>query len=271
MSTKNKSSGSQFTPRGVNQGVSLVAHETGLPIDSIVDGGGIRRLAVDANVSIQNAVINVDIDSDTDNIAIRNTADDNELLIETDGSITVRLKDENGSAFSTLNPLPVEIVTALGLNVELDSADGDNVAIHDNEGDELEINTDGSINVKIGASAGVVTDASSDDAGDGLVALTAGPDVIVSIPVPAGSTYNLSGWDWYSDRICTFRLEIRDGAALVRVIRATLNSGSVPGNNNLFLTAIPIVGAATRVVRITATRVSGAAGVSSGGLNGFMV
>jgi len=146
MGTKNNSAGSQHNPRGTTQGITLVAHESGLPIDSIVDVNGKRRLAVDANISIASATINVDLESDTDNVAIRNTSNDNELLIHSDGSISIRLKDESGAAFSTANPLPVEIAAG-NLDVELDAADGDNVAIHDNEGHELEINADGSINV----------------------------------------------------------------------------------------------------------------------------
>lgn len=128
MGTKNLSSGSQHNPRGVNQGITLVAHETGLPIDSVVDGGGVRRLAVDANVSIQNATINVDLQSDTDNVAIRNTANDNELLIQVDGSITTRIVDETGTAFSNSNPLPVEI-TDTSIAVELSALGGDSVAV----------------------------------------------------------------------------------------------------------------------------------------------
>ena len=133
MGTKNTSSGSQHTPRGVNQGISLVAHESGLPIDSIVDGGGKRRLCVDANVTVQNAVINVDLDSDTDNVAIRNTNNDNELLIESDGSISIRLNDDNGMPFSIFNPLYTCI------------SDGT---------DQLDINPDGSINVVVSSSSG---------------------------------------------------------------------------------------------------------------------
>ena len=148
MATKNNSSGTQHTPRGVNQGVTLVAHESGRPIDSIVDINGKRRLCVDANVTIGSAVVNVDIDSDTDNIAIRNTVNDDELLIYPDGTIKVRLTDASGTPFSPANPLPVSIQNT-SLAVQLTAADGDNVAIHDSDGDELNINPDGSINVKI--------------------------------------------------------------------------------------------------------------------------
>ena len=112
MSTKNKAAGTQFTQKGVVQGVSIV-DDSGNPYDSVVDGDGVRRLAVDANVTIGSATINVDLDAATDNVAIRNTSNSNELLINTDGSITTRLKDEAGNAFSVSNPLPIEIVNTL--------------------------------------------------------------------------------------------------------------------------------------------------------------
>jgi hypothetical protein len=120
--------GIQHTDRGPVQGIRLVG-PSGEPIDARVDASGDLRLLVDANVTIGSAVVNVDLESDSDNVAIRNTANDNELLIQADGSITIRLKDESGVAYSNANPLPVEIVTATGIDMELDAADGDNIAI----------------------------------------------------------------------------------------------------------------------------------------------
>lgn len=333
MGTKNKSAGSQHTPRGVTQGVSLVA-PNGLPIDYVIDGTGKIRLAVDANVIINNATVNIDIDSTTDNIAIRNTNNSNELLINGDGSIntnvavsaidgdTIAISDGtntlvvNGdgslNAVITTTDLDIRDLTHISdsikigdgteflainpdgsinvgniINVQSTNLDirdlthtSDSIKIGDGS-DILLINPDGSINIGnfpavqdvniISSIPGTIIDASSDDLGDGLITLSSGPDVISSISVPLGSTYNIFGWDWYSDRVCTFRLEIRDGVSLVRVIRATLNSGSVPGSNSLFLAPIPIIGASGRVVRVTATRISGASGVASGGINGYMV
>lgn len=100
--------GVQHTGRGPVQGVCLVG-PNGQPIDAI-DDAGVLRLAVDANVDIDNATINVDLESDTDNVAIRNTANDNELLIQSDGSISVRLRDSSGGAINDSNPLPVQII-----------------------------------------------------------------------------------------------------------------------------------------------------------------
>lgn len=143
MGTKNKSAGTQITPRGPTQGVTLVDHKTGLPFDSLVDGNQVRRLAVDADINIDSATINVDLDASNDNVAIRNTNNTNELLLHSDGSISVRLNDATGTPFSAGNPLPVSI--AGGLDVVISHV---NDSIKVGDGTEfLAINTDGSINI----------------------------------------------------------------------------------------------------------------------------
>ena len=103
MSTKsNKSSGTQHTQRGVNQGVVLVDPKTGLPIN-VVDDAGVKKLSVDANFSIDNATVNVDLDYETDSVSIGDPTTDARLRVNPDGSIDS--------------------------NVEIDAADGDNVAV----------------------------------------------------------------------------------------------------------------------------------------------
>lgn len=85
------------------------------------------RLRVDASVT---AVIpgpfDVNIQSSSDNIAIRNTSNSNELLINADGSINTKIEGE--------------------VSIEISAADGDNIAIS-NGTTALAINTDGSINI----------------------------------------------------------------------------------------------------------------------------
>lgn len=124
MATKgNRSSGTQVTKRGINQGNVLVGPNTGLPIDEVEDSNGVRRLAVDANFTAQNVDAHVELDFEEDSVAIGDPDSGNVLGIENDGSINA--------------------------NVAVDAADGDNIAIHDNDGDELAINPDGSINVNL--------------------------------------------------------------------------------------------------------------------------
>lgn len=102
-----KSSGTQHTPKGVNQGVVLVDPRTGHPIDIIEDSNSIRRLAVDANFTVDNDIsIDVDIDGfgpDGDTIALIDPDTGDILQIEPDGSINV--------------------------NCKIDALDGDNIAI----------------------------------------------------------------------------------------------------------------------------------------------
>lgn len=130
MGTKNRSSGTQQNPRGAAQGVTLVAHESGLPIDSKVDSNGVRRLAVDSTATIENANITVDLDSESgDSVAIGNTGNSDKLYIHSDGSITIRLKDASGAPFSVSNPLPVQIITSGGIDVNTRATGGDSIAV----------------------------------------------------------------------------------------------------------------------------------------------
>lgn len=120
--------GIQHTQRGPVQGVHLVG-PSGEPISAVLDGSGNLRLAVDADVNIENATINVDLDTSTDGVHIGNSGNNDELLINSDGSISIRLLDESGSAFSDANPLPVAIPAGLDVNIEIDATDGDTVAV----------------------------------------------------------------------------------------------------------------------------------------------
>lgn len=82
-----KSSGSQFNKRGVAQGVTLVDPITGLPISTVVEEDGSIRLAVDANVSVDNITVNIrDLNYTTDNVAIKG-ATGNQLVVNSNGSI----------------------------------------------------------------------------------------------------------------------------------------------------------------------------------------
>jgi hypothetical protein len=124
MSTKsNRSSGTQHNSRGVTQGNTLVGPHSGLPIDEVVDTQGVRRLAVDAAVTIDAPNINVDLDYVNDSVAIGDPNTSTTLKINPDGSIDS--------------------------NVEVDAADGDNIAISDGT-NTLKVNPDGSINVVSG-------------------------------------------------------------------------------------------------------------------------
>lgn len=107
MSTKsNRSSGTQHTQRGVNQGNVLVDPVSGLPVDVVIGGDGKKRLAVDAEITANVGDINVDLDGvgpGGDTVAIVDNVTGNKQKIESDGSINA--------------------------NTEVDAQDGDNIAI----------------------------------------------------------------------------------------------------------------------------------------------
>jgi hypothetical protein len=159
-------------------------------------------------------------------------------------------------------------VTATSLDIrQLLHSGGTPDSVQIGDGTEtLAINADGSINVQIGASY-TENDVATDPTGDGIIQLTAGPDVVVSQAVAAGETFRIHGWNWASDRQCIFRLEVYDGAVLVEILRTVLNSGAIPSDSMNFGEPINIAGAATRVVRIAATRLEGANGNAAGGIN----
>jgi hypothetical protein len=123
MSTKSlRSSGSQHNTRGVTQGNTLVGPQSGLPIHEIVDNNGIRRLAVDANISATIGDVSVELDYTSDSVAIGDPNTQTNLKINANGSIDA--------------------------NVEVSALSGDNIAISDGTNNLL-INADGSINIKM--------------------------------------------------------------------------------------------------------------------------
>jgi len=104
MSTKsNRSSGTQHTQRGVNQGNVLVDPVSGLPVSVTTDGTGKKRLAVDANITAQDIQVNVNLDANEDEVAVADPDTGAHIRVEPDGSINA--------------------------NTEIDANDGDNIAI----------------------------------------------------------------------------------------------------------------------------------------------
>lgn len=103
MATKSdKSSGSQITARGINQGVAIVGPRSGLPIDEVVDSSGVRRLAVDSTVTFDATGLNVDLDYTEDSVSLGDSVSGNTLTIESDGSINTNIKADakDGDNFS---------------------------------------------------------------------------------------------------------------------------------------------------------------------------
>lgn len=100
MGTKSdRSSGTQHTPRGVNQGTVLVDPKTGNPINTI-DG----KLDTNASVSLGDVTVSTDpLTAATDAVRVEDNVTGAHVRVELDGSINA--------------------------NVKVDSSDGDNIAI----------------------------------------------------------------------------------------------------------------------------------------------
>lgn len=137
MGTKGtRSSGTQITPKGANQGNVLVDPRTGQPVDVVTDVDGVRRIAVDANITAQIPQIQVELDYNEDSVQIGDPNTQTTLKINPDGSIDS--------------------------NVEIDAGDGDNVGLKVQ--DRTVTPSDGQYNKRVTAKTGSVnTDTTSMD------------------------------------------------------------------------------------------------------------
>lgn len=99
----NKSAGTQISTRGVSQGITIIDPKVGQPVETLVDIHGVRRLAVDANLTLSGATVTVDLDVADDGVHIGDLSTGDTLTINPDGSINS--------------------------NVAVDAADGDSIAI----------------------------------------------------------------------------------------------------------------------------------------------
>lgn len=125
MSTKSsRSSGTQITKKGINQGVVLVDPITGNPLTVIFEGGQYKLV----------------VKGDGSGSSGGPTADVNII-----SSIPIGIKDQVTGNILKINP-----DGSLDSNVEVDAADGDNIAIADPiTGYKLKINPDGSANTNM--------------------------------------------------------------------------------------------------------------------------
>lgn len=235
------------------------------------DGGS---LTVDSELNTDD----LDTGAGTDTQAIIGLA-----LAESGGHVLV------GSA----NPMPV---SATDLDIRDLTHVSDSVAIGDGT-DTLEIESDGSINTRlhdsagtgltstlvgadqaldvnvvqtVASDAGTEADAVSDSANDGLIALTGSVDTLLTIAVPAGTTYHITGWQWACNEQADFRLEVYDDTTLTETIRRSLNSGAVPTGEMIFPTPIEITGGTNISIQVRARHVDGVAqGLAMGAVNGY--
>jgi hypothetical protein len=137
--------------------------------------------------------------------------------------------------------------------------------------DRLIVHPDGTITIRV-QETGAPVDYSTDDSGDGLFPLTGAEDVVLSIPVAAGNTLRIAGWDYGASKACTFKLKVMNNAVLQRVIRTKGNSGSNPTNSLEFPTPITVTGGANITVEVTVERNDGnSGGFGQAGVNGYII
>lgn len=162
--SSNRSAGTQVTKNGVTQGNVLVDPVTGFPIGVIRDNAGVRRLAVDANLSADSITVDTrDLSPTTDQVGIGDKTSGYFLKINPDGSV-----DANVSIQAT----------------------SDNIAIRDEtSGNKLKVNPDGSINAVIGGTGGTQNPVSTFNSVTSVASSVS--TTIVTYTVPALKTANL--------------------------------------------------------------------------------
>lgn len=162
--SSNRSAGTQVTKNGITQGNVLVDPVTGYPIGVIQDNNGVRRLAVDANITVDSVVV-----------------DTRPLAPTTDA---VGIGDKVSGYFLKINP-DGSIDTNVAIN-----ASTDNIGISDQtSGNKLAVNPDGSINVVVGGAGGSQATVSTFNSVTSVAASVS--TTIVTYTVPALKTARL--------------------------------------------------------------------------------
>lgn len=182
MATKSpKSPGSQFTAKGVVQGTALTSPIDGQPVAVIIDGAGVHRLAVDADLTAESIVVDTrDLSYKTDSVTIGDTNTNAILLINPDGSINT--------------------------NVAV-SAATDNIGISDQtSGNKLTVNSDGSLNVVVesGVTGTVISYFNQ------ISSVATGTVLLLTYTIPIGVTGFLLQLDVSGTNIATYDLLINN-------------------------------------------------------------
>jgi hypothetical protein len=138
--------------------------------------------------------------------------------------------------------------------------------------DRLDVNIQSSEDAPVSVTnPGTSFDVSTDEGGDGTIALDGTQQILAEQAVGAGDTLYVTAMSFTADKKATFRLEVRDGGVLFTTKRVFTNTAELPGWVITLPVPIIVIGAASRTVRLTVTRTSGGGGISSGALNGYTI
>jgi len=262
---------------------AAISGRTDLSLYTVADGASIT-----ANFQARNRIPLKDIEravyEEEPTVAIRVVQVDQfgNLLGGSSGvASNVNIRDGAGvsltsTTFGADQALDVNIVNPIPIAVDLDAFGGtDSVRIVglDPTSVQRQLNVDSFGNLVVSSTPGTDADQQSDQLGDGIVPLSKpGPDLIMSIPVVAGTIFNIHQWRWASDDPAAFTLEVRDGPTLVKIVDLALNGAASPSDARSFPRPVAVSGGATRVIRILAQRVNagGSPGLASAGINGFI-
>jgi len=229
--------------------------------DSIQIGDGTEILLVNADGSINAAVTATDLDirdldHTTDSVSIGDGTDVLDILVDD----AARAGGEKG-----ILPLAVRNDVA----GTLVSADGDWTPLQVDADGALRIS--GALNAEVDDvfESGTESDANSDSAGDGVVAINnTGMTDLVTIAVGAGESLFITGMDFSADEQAWYQLIVDDNGTPSEFVRAGGVNGLIP-DNKTFPRAIEITGAADRSVILRARAISDATANASGAINAY--
>jgi len=236
--------------------------------DSIKIGDGTDLLAINADGTIDINGINNTVTVDASDLDIRDLTHVSDSIKIGDGvDLLDILTWDVASAGTEKGILPFAV--RHDADTSLVGTDGDFAPLQVDSLGRLKVSGSFNVNVDDVFESGVEADACSDDANDGIIAIGNTMTDVVTIPVPAGTTYYITGLDASCDKGAGYELIVDDDSTPTEWIRVGNLSAGSPDIHKAFERAIEVVGGANISLKIRAAVSQGANGNASAAINGY--
>lgn len=236
-------------------------------------------------ISDNGGSITVDGTVDVGNFPAVQSIDDNggSITVDNAGTFAVQVDGDALTALQLIDDIVLAEDDAhisgesgiLGLAVRQDTpgtlvdTDGDRAPLQVDADGNLRVTGDFDASVDDVFESGTEADAASDDAGDGIIAISgASMTDLATIAVGAGVTLYITGLDFSADDQARFELIVDDNGTPSEWIRAGALDG-LGDINKTFPRAIEISGAADRSVILRAQKLSSGSANAAGAINGY--